>query len=66
MFCVCDKSSAASTSSKIYMGAGEYCRRARMRERAIRDLFFESNLVWGEEVGKRREGDRTIKKGEKG
>ena len=39
MFWVCERSSAASTSSRIYMGAGEYCRRARISERAIRDLL---------------------------
>lgn len=38
MFCVCDRSSAASTSSRMYMGAGEYWRSARIRERAISDL----------------------------
>ena len=38
MFCVCDRSRAASTSSRMYMGAGEYCSRERIRERAMRDL----------------------------
>ena len=38
MFCVWDRSSAASTSSRIYIGAGLNCSRARMRERAISEL----------------------------
>lgn len=38
MFWVCDRSRAASTSSRMYIGAGEYCSRDKMSERAIRDL----------------------------
>ena len=38
IFCVCDKSNAASTSSRIYIGAGLNCSRARMRESAISEL----------------------------
>jgi len=38
MFCVCERSNAASTSSRMYMGAGEYCSNDRIRERAISDL----------------------------
>lgn len=38
IFCVCDRSRAASTSSRMYMGAGLNCRSAMMRERAMSDL----------------------------
>lgn len=40
MFWVWLRSRAASTSSRMYIGAGLNWRRARMRERAIRDLLF--------------------------
>ena len=42
MFWVCDKSSAASTSSRMYMGAGLNCSKAMMRERAINELSYVS------------------------
>lgn len=38
--CVCDKSRAASISSRMYMGAGLNWRRDMMRERAMRDLVL--------------------------
>ena len=38
MFCVCERSRAASTSSRMYMGAGLNWSRAMMRERAMREL----------------------------
>jgi hypothetical protein len=38
IFCVWERSSAASTSSRIYMGAGLNWRRAIINERAISDL----------------------------
>ena len=38
IFCVCDRSSAASTSSRMYIGAGLNCSRAKISESAIRDL----------------------------
>lgn len=47
MFCVCDKSNAASTSSRIYMGAGLNCSRARISERAISDLDRRLQSVHG-------------------
>ena len=40
MFWVCERSSAASTSSRMYMGAGLNWRRAMIKDRAIRDLVF--------------------------
>jgi hypothetical protein len=39
MCCVCERSSAASISSRIYIGAGLNWRRAMIRERAISDLL---------------------------
>lgn len=45
MFWVCDRSSAASTSSKMYIGAGLNCSSAMMSERAIRDLCRTLALV---------------------
>lgn len=39
IFCVCDKSSAASTSSRMYIGAGLNWSKAMMSESAIRDLL---------------------------
>ena len=38
IFWVCDRSRAASTSSRMYIGAGLNCRRAMMRDMAIKDL----------------------------
>ncbi len=38
MFCVCDRSSAASTSSRMYMGAGLNCSSAMIRDSAMSDL----------------------------
>lgn len=38
---VCDRSRAASISSKIYMGAGLNWRRAMMRDSAINELIQE-------------------------
>jgi hypothetical protein len=38
MCCVCERSRAASISSRMYIGAGLNWRRAMMRESAIRDL----------------------------
>ncbi len=38
IFCVCERSRAASTSSRMYIGAGLNWRSAMMRERAMRDL----------------------------
>lgn len=35
---VCDKSSAASISSRIYIGAGLNCKRDMIKERAMSDL----------------------------
>ena len=43
IFCVCERSSAASTSSRMYIGAGEYWRSERMRERAMRELHVCMN-----------------------
>lgn len=40
IFCVCDGSSAASTSSRMYIGAGLNCNSAIMSDNAIRELFF--------------------------
>jgi hypothetical protein len=37
MFCVCDRSRAASTSSKMYNGAGLNSSIAKMSERAARE-----------------------------
>ena len=45
IFWVCDKSSAASTSSNMYMGAGLNCKRARMRDKAIKDRCPPDNSV---------------------
>ena len=45
MFCVCEGSSAASTSSRMYMGAGLNCSSAMMSERAISDLKGVSTNV---------------------
>lgn len=45
MFWVCERSNAASTSSRMYIGAGEYCKSARMRESAIKDLGRFSNEI---------------------
>lgn len=39
---VCDRSSAASISSKIYIGAGLNCRSAMMRDSAINELVCGS------------------------
>lgn len=39
IFCVCDRSSAASTSSRMYMGAGLNCSSAMISESATSDLF---------------------------
>jgi hypothetical protein len=36
--CVCDKSSAASISSRMYIGAGLNCSNAMINESAISDL----------------------------
>lgn len=38
IFCVCDKSNAASTSSRMYMGAGLNWSSDKIKDRAIRDL----------------------------
>lgn len=38
MFCVCERSRAASTSSRMYMGAGLNWSNAMIRERAMSDL----------------------------
>ena len=43
MFWVCERSSAASTSSRMYSGAGLKSRRERMRERATSDLKDKAN-----------------------
>ena len=45
MFCVWDRSSAASTSSRMYSGAGLKSNIERMRERATRDLQGDSYHV---------------------
>jgi hypothetical protein len=45
MFCVCERSRAASTSSRIYMGAGLNWRRAMMREMAIRERWPPDSSV---------------------
>lgn len=39
MCCVCDRSSAASISSKIYIGAGLNCKSDMMRDKAMRELM---------------------------
>lgn len=39
IFCVCDKSKAASTSSKIYNGAGLNRSIAKIRDNAAKDLW---------------------------
>ncbi len=57
MFCVCDRSSAASTSSRMYMGAGLNCRRAMMRERATSDLL----LAKGTRISKAVTGETNEK-----
>lgn len=44
MCCVCERSSAASISSRIYIGAGLNWRRAMMRERAISDLYLQMKM----------------------
>jgi hypothetical protein len=38
MFWVCERSRAASTSSRMYIGAGLNCSSAMIKERAMRDL----------------------------
>ena len=43
--CVCDRSKAASISSRIYIGAGLNWRRDMMRERAINDLCYIPSWV---------------------
>lgn len=43
MFWVCERSRAASTSSRMYNGAGLKRRRDRMRERATSDLKVSEN-----------------------
>ena len=55
IFCVWERSRAASTSSRMYMGAGLNWRRAMMRERAMRDLLecqlgFQERLLWGKDL----------------
>jgi hypothetical protein len=42
--CVCDRSSAASISSKIYIGAGLNCSSAIINESAISDLHTRFDL----------------------
>lgn len=51
MFCVCDRSSAASTSSKMYIGAGLNCRSAMMSERATSDLLVIVISNYIDEIG---------------
>ena len=47
MCCVCERSKAASISSRIYMGAGLNCRSAMIRESAIRDLHHcQTKNIW--------------------
>ena len=49
IFCVCDRSSAASTSSKMYIGAGLNCSSAKIRESAMSDLApVSKNESWKE------------------
>jgi hypothetical protein len=48
IFCVWDRSSAASTSSRMYIGAGLNWRRAMIRDSAISDLRDVSACVSGE------------------
>lgn len=43
MCCVCDKSSAASISSRMYIGAGLNCKRDIIKERAMSDLEIDSS-----------------------
>ena len=42
IFCVCDRSRAASTSSRMYMGAGLNWSKAMIRESAMSDLRTHS------------------------
>lgn len=46
MFWVCDISRAASTSSRMYRGAGLNNSMARIRDRAISDLHTKQNNPW--------------------
>src|ERR1044072_5565959 len=41
IFCVCEGSSAASTSSSIYIGAGLNCNNDNINDKAISDLSIE-------------------------
>lgn len=48
MFCVCERSRAASISSRMYMGAGLKRSSDKMSDRAMSDLHHEvkSNGIW--------------------
>ena len=45
IFCVCDRSRAASISSRIYIGAGLNWSSAMINDIAIRELFRRNSLV---------------------
>ena len=44
MCCVCDRSSAASISSRMYIGAGLNWRRDMIRDKAMSELEYNSQL----------------------
>ena len=45
IFCVCERSRAASTSSRMYMGAGLNWSNAMIRERAMSDLWTRNQYI---------------------
>jgi hypothetical protein len=59
IFCVCERSSAASTSSRMYMGAGLNWSSARISDSAMRDLFQSAPST--QYPGAKRNGVRRIK-----
>lgn len=57
MFCVCDGSNAASTSSRMYIGAGLNCSSAIMSDSATSDLQTSAS---GSQEGRARKGEHTF------
>ena len=59
MCCVCDRSRAASISSRIYIGAGLNCRRDMIRESAMSELGKRISDVMHRDCERRQWEDKA-------